>query len=774
MIIVTEQKNTLLKKLSIPGVVVIFSLILITSLTLFSVIIGTSNNPCSECHGNYSQRCNLLPNDGLSSLPTVFSTGSNTDVKIAVELTATGNIGSYPEYYKINELRVTLSSDNSRVNIQNPQKQMFNQMPNKKVTFNWTVGGKGPGSDTLTFSLWANNSHDDTEGPFTFSDSHFYDISVSDKPLSPRNPSVRSGDGFAEVTWQPPSFDGGSAITGYDVHKDTTSGSMNKPLFTSVPAATTKFNDTSVTNGQTYYYYIKAKNSIGISDPSMEIIGTPIVTKTVPTPPRNLTATPGSDYIDIDWDEPIGNGGSPITNYKIYSGSSSGVQTELTSIKASTTVFQDTSVINGITYYYYVTAINSIGESKPSNEVSAASDGTPPSLVIINPKFDSYINISTVKIEWTGADVGMGLDYFEIKLDNGNWIDIGKNTSYIYSSLTEGEHTVYLKAMDTMGNTNETTVKFKIDITHPSVMINAPEDNSLLNISNVSIIWSSIEDGSGIKHYELRYNKGSWDNVGTNESYNLTNIIDGIYKVEIIATDKALNIAKSTLRFNVDVTRPNVITSSVTNGKGSGPKGGDKVKFTAGFSEGMLKESVLVTFSGGSGTVTWEDNILTFISDKPLGYGKYYEISVFGTDLAGNYLLPNLEGWSTKEQETITGVIVDQNGDGVYNATISLVTGISTTSDLEGRFVIKTNPGTYSISISKTGYQTVKKVVTVNEGKTTNMNQILLPSLNQKKASDPEEQGFAVILYVIITITIIIIILVIIFSWVRSRKKYNQ
>jgi len=90
----------------------------------------------------------------------------------------------------------------------------------------------------------------------------------------------------------------------------------------------------------------------------------------VPGTPQNLQATAGNSNVALQWSPPSGNGGTTITNYKIYRSTTSGNETFLTQV-GSVYAYNDTSVTNGQTYFYKVTAVNSVGESSQSNEVSA-------------------------------------------------------------------------------------------------------------------------------------------------------------------------------------------------------------------------------------------------------------------------------------------------------------------------------------------------------------------------------------------------------------------
>jgi hypothetical protein len=89
---------------------------------------------------------------------------------------------------------------------------------------------------------------------------------------------------------------------------------------------------------------------------------------TVPGAPT-LSASAGNAVVHLTWTVPS-DGGSPITNYKVYRGTSSGGETLLTTL-GSVTSYDDTAITNGTTYFYRVSAQNVVGEGAQSNEVSA-------------------------------------------------------------------------------------------------------------------------------------------------------------------------------------------------------------------------------------------------------------------------------------------------------------------------------------------------------------------------------------------------------------------
>jgi len=73
----------------------------------------------------------------------------------------------------------------------------------------------------------------------------------------------------------------------------------------------------------------------------------------------------------LTWTAPTSNGGSAITGYRIYRGTATGTETLLATV-GNVTTWTDTSASSG-TYFYEVTAVNAVGESARSNELSTAS-----------------------------------------------------------------------------------------------------------------------------------------------------------------------------------------------------------------------------------------------------------------------------------------------------------------------------------------------------------------------------------------------------------------
>src|SRR5205807_6270040 len=71
------------------------------------------------------------------------------------------------------------------------------------------------------------------------------------------------------------------------------------------------------------------------------------------------------------------NGGSSITNYRIYRGTSSNGVTLLATI-CNLLPYTAPVLTNGVTYYYQVSAVNAAGEGPRSNEASVTPSPPPP------------------------------------------------------------------------------------------------------------------------------------------------------------------------------------------------------------------------------------------------------------------------------------------------------------------------------------------------------------------------------------------------------------
>jgi hypothetical protein len=107
---------------------------------------------------------------------------------------------------------------------------------------------------------------------------------------------------------------------------------------------------------------------------TIKVIPAPTVTPTAtptatPSAPLNLFASAGDGKIDLYWDAPASAGSAPISNYRVYRGTSAGAETfqiELGDVLSYT----DTGLPNGVTHYYKVSAKNAVGEGPMSNEAS--------------------------------------------------------------------------------------------------------------------------------------------------------------------------------------------------------------------------------------------------------------------------------------------------------------------------------------------------------------------------------------------------------------------
>ena len=92
-----------------------------------------------------------------------------------------------------------------------------------------------------------------------------------------------------------------------------------------------------------------------------------VMEPTPPSPPENLIVSIQEQGVLLSWKPPKEDGGSQLINYVVYRRM---VNETNYSFLGNTTATQylDNNVVTGQVYYYIVTAVNAIGESRPSNE----------------------------------------------------------------------------------------------------------------------------------------------------------------------------------------------------------------------------------------------------------------------------------------------------------------------------------------------------------------------------------------------------------------------
>ena len=179
--------------------------------------------------------------------------------------------------------------------------------------------------------------------------------SVSGRPIAvPENLAVVSSNQQITLSW--------SSVTGassYEVYFNTSYSIPSTPSYTGITQTSRII--TGLSNGTTYYFWVKAVNANGISGASSVISGKPIGNMGA------VTVTLGaSGEIILTWTEVAG-----ANEYDVFQSTTNTMPTSSAQTVTTNTVTRS-GLTNGTTYYFWVRAKNTSG-----NHTSAFASGTP-------------------------------------------------------------------------------------------------------------------------------------------------------------------------------------------------------------------------------------------------------------------------------------------------------------------------------------------------------------------------------------------------------------
>jgi surface protein len=289
-------------------------------------------------------------------------------------------------------------------------------------------------------------------------------------PASPTNVQASMISSGMNISWQTPTSTGGTPIRGYRI-LDTLGRStiLTNSTISSVILS-------SLSNGTTYNFGIMAVNAVGLSQVSLLTTSTLYYNK--PIAPLNIEALPVTNNSTIlSWV-------NPIVNYNISSFNITTIpSTVLTTTSNLSTVVS--SLINGVSYKFSITATNLRGTSLPTTWSTGSTKYT-------LPNYPSTVTavpgIQLANISWTSPISNGGLP---IIMYNITAYDSSQNSvqtiskpanisSVTVSSLISGNSYVF-------GVTAATNLGYSLSTVTSSIIIQYPGPPDLpTNVSSIS------------------------------------------------------------------------------------------------------------------------------------------------------------------------------------------------------------------------------------------------------------------------------------------------
>ena len=347
------------------------------------------------------------------------------------------------------------------------------------------------------------------------------------------------GDGSLTIAWDAPAKKG-SDVTTYDVRVTDTSTGAIRSMAVSAPALRTTV--TGLTNDHQQSVQVRAKNKLGYGP-----FGQPVRMQSAGTPPAvpaprvdNAGTGPaeGSSTLTISWDEVRPNG-PPLTQYTVYESRNSGAWTAIGTRSPDQRSLGHTTVYDGASYRYVVTATNGANKTGPkANPTTFSSVGIPqvpgrPS--VTTPRAD---HSATVRVSVGDSRSG---SFTQLQ-----WRTSVGRTETVSCGCPENSTKQF--GIAGLGTSSSQTLQVRAyngknwsDWSSPSNSYRAygqtPAPSGLTasrSGNDITWTWNNRTDGRAIQNVQVSLNGGGWQGLGgPRESYTRSNLSPGTYNLRV-------------------------------------------------------------------------------------------------------------------------------------------------------------------------------------------------------------------------------------------------
>ncbi len=87
----------------------------------------------------------------------------------------------------------------------------------------------------------------------------------------------------------------------------------------------------------------------------------------------------------------------------------------------------------------------------------------PPSVEITSPYDGEEFDTDTVTVEWRSEEGTYPVSHYEIRLNDGEWMNVGDRTHHTFDGLNDGTYDITVRAVDIMGNEATDTSSITVD-----------------------------------------------------------------------------------------------------------------------------------------------------------------------------------------------------------------------------------------------------------------------------------------------------------------------